>query len=555
MAVNTILNYSCELTHGVVKTNMRPALLSGDQHAHKIMVAVTQDNANVSLSGCAVKGYFLRPDGATVVIDGAANGNYAVVTLPADCYALPGLFSLVIRVSIGTVINTVFWGEGMVGRSTSDIVVDPGEVLPSLDSMLALVERAEAAAQAIGAAAPAITCNAAGEIVAVQDAANRAPRVLNLYGKTTQAATPTPSAPQDMASKSGAAVKVCGKNIFDVFGDNINIGRNGTEQGSNKSVVNADGSITVNVSASSTYGMGFLKRLPAGITVSVSFDVLSVGNGTSVGFVVWETPNIKQHISDRIAVGHYTAQFTVLNDGLYMCGWMVRDGSNPCGAIVTNVQLEIGGVATAFEPYINAGAVTITNGLHGIPVTADGNHTDASGQHWVADYVDIPGKGMYNVLDSFTLDGSEGYAWTIGTGSGLTVAYVGPQDKWSAHDAALADDTRLMSTHFVGGLMTEVGRIKLDANFLNLSVPDSITTSDEMNAWLAANPVTVLYVRETPVYTALALDDITLPNLHATAYNDSGCSMHLAYDADTKAYVDNKIAAITAAVLATGANV
>lgn len=536
MAVNTILTYNCELTHGVVKTNMRPALLSGDQHAHKIMVAVTQDNANVSLSGCAVKGYFLRPDGATVVIDGAANGNYAVVTLPADCYALPGLFSLVIRVSIGTVINTVFWGEGMVGRSTSDIVVDPGEVLPSLDAMLALVERAEAAAQAIGAAAPAITCTAAGEIIAVQDAASRAPRVLNLYGKTTQPAAPTPDAPAVMTSAGAVQMLVAGKNLHKPY-------RNSGVLNGITFTPGEDGSITL----SGTATKGFAITQTPDVPIPAGTYTLSAIKSADVTFSLYCKTSAGKTVGSTTTYRTFTADDPITTFGLWIDAGKVFDG------LVLRPQLEVGSAATAYEPYSNAGMVTYSDSLHGIPVTAGGNHVDASGQHWAADYIDITGKAMYNVLSSFTLDGSEGYAWTIGTGSGVTVAYVGPQDKWSAHDAALIDDTRLMSTHFVGGMMTEAGRIKLDANFLNMTVPSAITTSAEMNAWLAANPVTVLYVRETPIHTPLALDDITLPSPNATAYG--GCSMHLTYDADTKTYIDNRLAAITAAVLATGANV
>ena len=90
--------------------------------------------------------------GSTVVVDGAVENGRATLTLPTPCYAYPGRFSLVIKASQSGSVNTIFWAEGAVGRCTTDTVVDPGEVLPTLDQLLAQIDAMEeATAQTIAA--------------------------------------------------------------------------------------------------------------------------------------------------------------------------------------------------------------------------------------------------------------------------------------------------------------------------------------------------------------------------------------------------------------------
>ena len=62
---------------------------------------------------------------------------------------------------------------------------------------------------------------------------------------------------------------------------------------------------------------------------------------------------------------------------------------------VTDIQLELGTTATAYEPYREQLLTLPTpNGLLGIPVTSGGNYTDQSGQQWVCDEVDFERGAM-----------------------------------------------------------------------------------------------------------------------------------------------------------------
>lgn len=124
-----------DLTQPVIVQRLEGNLFSGDNGGNLIGVSVTNGEQPATLEGQCY-GYFIRDDGFTVVIDGAVADNTAYVILPASCYVVVGQFSLVIKVgtvAIGAVTGTVY-------RTTTDAVVDPGEVVPSIQELLAVIE-------------------------------------------------------------------------------------------------------------------------------------------------------------------------------------------------------------------------------------------------------------------------------------------------------------------------------------------------------------------------------------------------------------------------------
>lgn len=152
MPIVTELYYSTDLQRGMTMQPLKAALISGDSDAHRFVVGCHRGNAPIDLSGAGVHGYFIRSNGSTVMMTGAVEGGRAILTLPTPCYAYPGRFSLVVKASRDGAVNTILWVEGAVSRSTTDTVVDPDEVLPSLDELLAqIAAMEEATAQAIAA--------------------------------------------------------------------------------------------------------------------------------------------------------------------------------------------------------------------------------------------------------------------------------------------------------------------------------------------------------------------------------------------------------------------
>ena len=128
-----------ELTGGhVARTFMNHAIGGGDSKANRFGVRVYRDGAAESLSG-SVFGEFIRADGATVAVtDGTISGNEAYITLPAACYAIEGNFTLAIKVSDGAgTTSTLRIIDGTVVRTSTDALVDPGELVDNIDELLA----------------------------------------------------------------------------------------------------------------------------------------------------------------------------------------------------------------------------------------------------------------------------------------------------------------------------------------------------------------------------------------------------------------------------------
>lgn len=74
---------------------------------------------------------------------------------------------------------------------------------------------------------------------------------------------------------------------------------------------------------------------------------------------------------------------------------------NNCSVAIKNFQIEEGGY-TSYEPYHEPQSLSISTptSLPAIPVDTDGNYTDANGQQWIADYVDLKrGKYVQNICD------------------------------------------------------------------------------------------------------------------------------------------------------------
>ena len=132
-----------DLMNAVSVRSLRGNLFTADNGGNLIGVEVTDDGSPASLSG-SVYGYVIRADGATVVVEGTLSENKASITLPTSCYAVVGQISIVIKVGTTTVGACV----GYVYRSTTDTIVDPGSVVPSIAELLALIGDCEAATTA-----------------------------------------------------------------------------------------------------------------------------------------------------------------------------------------------------------------------------------------------------------------------------------------------------------------------------------------------------------------------------------------------------------------------
>ena len=132
-----------ELSTGkIFRSFLEHTIGSGDKKANRFGIRAYRNGRPETLGGVC-GGYFIRADGTTVPItDSAVSGNLAYVTLPEACYAVEGNFALAIKCQVEGTISTMRIVDGVVSRTTTDAVVDPGAIIPSVEDLIEAIEEA-----------------------------------------------------------------------------------------------------------------------------------------------------------------------------------------------------------------------------------------------------------------------------------------------------------------------------------------------------------------------------------------------------------------------------
>ena len=143
-------------------------LFADENLAHTFAISATRNGAEIALSG-VVTACFIRPDGGTVELNGTIEDGKACVTLAESCYVVTGRFKLTVFVSVDGAKTAVYCAAGNVVETTTNTIIDPGSVVPSVDDIIAeyatmqqAVEDCEDAAEAANTAATAADAAAAG---------------------------------------------------------------------------------------------------------------------------------------------------------------------------------------------------------------------------------------------------------------------------------------------------------------------------------------------------------------------------------------------------------
>ena len=131
----------CNLNQPVAATFLHGNLFSQDNAGNTINVHVMENGEPATIGG-TVSANVIRADGNTVAVSGAIEGNKAYVILPQACYAVPGRVEIIIKLTQGTTITTIAAIVANVYRSTTDTVVDPGTIIPSIQTLIAEIEEA-----------------------------------------------------------------------------------------------------------------------------------------------------------------------------------------------------------------------------------------------------------------------------------------------------------------------------------------------------------------------------------------------------------------------------
>lgn len=138
-------------------------LATGDENADRFGAYVNRGGQPVDLTGCTVRGYFIRPNMDTVIIEGSADveNSTVQVELPASCYAAAGVYSLAIKISMGGDTLTLCIFDGYIKQTQTGSVADPDETVISVEYVLEKIAEMEAVAAdakaTVAETAPAIT--------------------------------------------------------------------------------------------------------------------------------------------------------------------------------------------------------------------------------------------------------------------------------------------------------------------------------------------------------------------------------------------------------------
>lgn len=220
---------------------------------------------------------------------------------------------------------------------------------------------------------------------------------------------------------------------------------------------------------------------------------------------------------------------------LKIYGKSIQDGTPTPSAPVDIVSLcEDGSISVTVND--KTAGLSIANGLRAVPVTDKSlaTYTDASGQMWCADEIDIK-KGVY--LKRI-------YKRTIGAGTTIRKHSYSNADYFVCYveDEAKSGSRFCLSTHFPSTLNDMLLKtsscvycMKGVESPIHFSVPTTIANGVEtFKSWAVANQLTVCYILDTPIETPLTDEQLAmLKNLDlskpSTITNDENAFMEVGY--------------------------
>lgn len=236
-----------------------------------------------------------------------------------------------------------------------------------------------------------------------------------------------------------------------------------------------------------------------------------------------------------------------------------NDNVGTLGKSKATVQIELGGVATPYKPFEKETLNLITpTGLPGIPVDSDGNYTDENGQQWVCDEVDFE-RGVYvQRVKKIDLKALKFHKSARFNGNGvyfnatINDAAEGNERRNTISNIGTCDNPYASAGDFVWVFNnTKENVVRIGFKDATIDSTQKLTVLfEELEEVYAMFPLAV------PIETPLTQEQITAYKsftTHKTTTlfsNDAGAGMEVTYVADPKAYIDNKFAELSQAIVA-----
>lgn len=381
-----------------------------------------------------------------------------------------------------------------------------GKVFPPVtreEHFLVLVADAYSVVLTVVTGNPALLENSKG---------NRGLESLTLYGKSTQVSTTGAQLlPFEVGQKG---------NGFEVFADGVQVDVDRT----------ADIYAVGQNNASAESGYDEFALMTAG-----KYYIYSGTQDVYLYVVVWRKG---KNVILGYSVGTNAAQIEIMDGDKFRI--FLRTAAAFKGkvkAMITRTPMN----ATSYEPYKPAQTLIIPtpNGLPGIPVSSDGNYTDADGRQWVCDEVDFK-KGVYvQRIGKRTITSKDVFHKSGMSTDDVNYFSLG---NFSLHIGTIGEKDVLMSNCFVAGInhgFGAWGKIFLSSAFdgkVYFSVEAQKYPDEEtFKQWAVENGLMFLYQLVDIIETPLAAEELsaykTLHTYSPTTIvaNDAGAGMSVGY--------------------------
>lgn len=200
----------------------------------------------------------------------------------------------------------------------------------------------------------------------------------------------------------------------------------------------------------------------------------------------------------------------------------------------------VGDIKT-YTPYVEPQSLTLAtpNGLPGVPVSKDGNYTDADGQQWICDEIDLE-RGKY--VQRVAIEKNNG-GWELKPSSDISGRFF--QSRLTNVFQTAVKTAVCNIANFVswGAPTNDIYAFALNKKVIYFSPPKGAEiTAEELNAKLnsLSFPVVVVGELATPIERDLTPEEIAAYKALRTygpttvITNDAGTGMEVTYVADRK---------------------
>lgn len=147
--------FTQDLQEKITVHHCESVVFEGDSNSYLVGVHVTDGGVVPTLTG-TVSCHVIRPDNATVTFNGTRDGADVSAILPKSALTYPGAIAVVLQVVNGSDIMTVLKAIFTAEQTTTNTIVDPGNVIPSIEELLDKIDEMEEGTERANAAAAAL---------------------------------------------------------------------------------------------------------------------------------------------------------------------------------------------------------------------------------------------------------------------------------------------------------------------------------------------------------------------------------------------------------------